>query len=68
MEHCHFMKFINIGINNEEAVSLMMEQFLSLNEDSPTQSHHDIDHTSALKDFTQFITNTTRDNTESTAA
>ena len=37
-----------------------MQQFPSLNEDIPTQLHHDIDHTSALKDFTQFITNSTQ--------
>ena len=67
-EHCHFMKLINIGINDEEAVSLTMEQLPSLNQDGPTQSHYDIDHASALKEFTQFITNTTRDNMESTAA
>ena len=26
----------------------------------PTQPHHDIDHVSALKEFTQFITNSTQ--------
>ena len=33
-----------------------MEQFPSLKEDGPTQPHHDIDHTSALKEFTHYIT------------
>ena len=59
IEHCYYMKLINIGIDNNEAVSLTMQQFPSLNEDIPTQLHHDIDHTSALKEFTQFITNST---------
>ena len=55
IEHCYFMKLRNIGIDEEEAVSLTMEQFSSLKEDGPTQPHHDIDHASALKEFTQFI-------------
>ena len=59
-EHCHFMKFINIGINDGETFSLTMEQFPSLKEDGPTQPHHDIDHASALKEFTQFITKSTQ--------
>lgn len=37
------MKLINSGIDEEEAVSLTMEQFQSLNEDGLTQRHHDID-------------------------
>ena len=37
-----------------------MEQFPSLKEDGPTRPHHDIDHASALKEFTQFITNSTQ--------
>ena len=57
IEHCYYMKLKNIGIDEEEAVSLTMEQFPSLKEDGPTQPHHDIDHASALKEFTQFITN-----------
>ena len=64
IEHCYFMKLINIGIDDEEAVFLTMEQFPLLKEDGPTQPHHDIDHASAFKEFTQFITvisnNTTR--------
>ena len=57
IEHCYYMKLINIGIDNKEAVSLTMEQFPSLKEHGPTQPHHDnIDHASALKEFTQFIT------------
>ena len=59
IEHCYFMKLINLGIN-EDAVSLTMERFPSLKEDGPTQPHHDIDHASALKEFTQFITNSTQ--------
>ena len=56
IEHCYYMKLINIGIDDKEAVSLTMEQFPSLKEDGPTQPHHDIDHASALKEFTQLIT------------
>ena len=60
IEHCYYMKLINLGIDDEEAVSLTMEHFPSLKEDGPTQPHHDIDHASALKEFTQFITNSTQ--------
>ena len=56
IEHCYYMKLINIGIREKEAFSLTMEQFPSLKEDDPTRPHHDIDHASALKDFIQFIT------------
>ena len=63
IEHCYYMKLINIGID-EEAVSLTMEQFPSLKEDGPTQPHHDIDHASALKEFTQFITGSTQRSTD----
>ena len=63
-EHCYYMKLINIGIDDEEAVSLTMEQFPSLKEDGPTQPHHDVDHASALKEFTQFITNSTQRSTD----
>ena len=59
-EHCYYMKLVNLGIDDEEAVSLTMEQFPSLQEDGPTQPHHDIDHASALKEFTQFITCSTQ--------
>ena len=59
-EHCYFMKLRNLGIDEEVAVSLTMEQFPSLKEDGFTQPHHDIDHTSALKEFTQFITHNTK--------
>ena len=55
IEHCYYMKLINIGIDEEEAVPLTMEQFPSLKEDGPTRPHHDIDHASALKEFTQYI-------------
>ena len=64
IEHCYYMKLINIGIDGKEAVSLTMEQFPSLKEDGPTQPHHDIDHASALKEFTQYITNSTQSSTD----
>ena len=64
IEHCYYIKLINIGIDEKEAVSLTMEQFPSLKEDGPTQPHHDIDHASALKEFTQFITNSTQRSTD----
>ena len=57
------MKLINIGIDEKEAVSLTMEQFPSLKEDGPTQPHRDIDHASALKEFTQYITYSTQRST-----
>ena len=60
IEHCYYMKLVNLGIDDEETVSLTMEQFPSLQEDGPTQPHHDIDHASALKEFTQFITDSTQ--------
>ena len=60
IEHCYYMKLINIGINHKEAVPLTMEQFPSLKEDGPTQPHHDIDHASALKEYTQYITHCTQ--------
>ena len=60
IEHCYYIKLFNLGIDDDEAVSLTMEQFPSLQEDGPTQPHHDIDHASALKEFTQFITNSTQ--------
>ena len=60
IEHCYYMKLVNIGINHKEAISLTMEQFPSLKEDGPTQPHHDIDHASALKEFTQYITRSTQ--------
>ena len=56
IEHCYYMKLVNFGTDDEKAVSLTMEHFPSLKEDGPTQPHHDIDHASALKEFTQFIT------------
>ena len=64
IEHCYYMQLINIGIDDKEAVSLTMEQFPSLKEDGPTQPHHDIDHASALKEFTQYITNSTQRSTD----
>ena len=45
------MKLVNLGIDDEKAVSLAMEQFPSLKE-GPAQPHRDTD----LKEFTQFIT------------
>ena len=63
-EHCHFMKIVNIGIDDEEAVFLTMEQFPSLKEDRPTEPHHDTDHASALKEFTQYITRNTQRSTD----
>ena len=64
IEHCCYMELINIGNDGEEAVSLTMEQFPSLKEDGPTRPHHDIDHGSALKEFTQYITNSTQRSTD----
>ena len=64
IEHCYFMKLINIGTDEKEAVSLTMEQFPLLKEDDPTQPHHDIDHDSALKEFTQYITYSTQRSTD----
>ena len=56
-EHSNYMKLINIGIHEKEAVSLTMQQFPSRKEDGPTRPHYDIDHVSALKEFTKYITN-----------
>ena len=64
IEHCYYMKLCNIGVDIEEAVSLTMEQFPSLKY-GHTQPHHDIDHASALKEFTQYITNSTQRSTDS---
>ena len=64
IEHCYYMKLRNIGIDRKEAVSLTMEHFPSLKEDGPTQPYHDIDHASALKEFTQYITNSTQRSTD----
>ena len=64
IEHCYFMKLINIGNDEVEAVYLTMEQFPLLNEDGSTQPHHDMDHTSALKEFTQYITYSTHRSTD----
>ena len=63
IEHCYYMKLINIGIDDKEAVSLTIEQFPSLKEDGPTQPRHDINYASALKEFTQFITHSTQRST-----
>ena len=60
IELCYYMKLVNLGIDEDEAVSLTMKQFPSLKENGPTQPHHDIDHASALKEFTQFVTNGTQ--------
>ena len=51
-EHCYFIKLINL---EEEAVILTMEQFPSLKGGRLTQCHHNIDHVSALKAFTEYI-------------
>ena len=64
IEHCYYLKLLNIGIDNKEAISLTMEQFPSLKEDGPTQPHHDIDHASALKEFAQYITISTQRSTD----
>ena len=61
IEFCYFMQLINTGINDEEAVSLTIEQFPSLKDCSTPP--HDIDHASGLKEFTQFITNDTQRST-----
>ena len=60
-EHYYFMKLINLGIFEKEAVSLTMEQFPSLKEDVP--AYHDIDRESSLKEFTQYITISTQKST-----
>ena len=57
LEHCLFMRLVNLGYDEEEAVSLTLEQFPSLR-DGIAQPN--IDHASALKEFTQFITNNKR--------
>ena len=57
IEHCYYMKLRNNGNDTEEAVSLTVEQFPSLKENGLTRPHKDIDHVSALKEFTQYITN-----------
>ena len=64
IEHCYFMNLNNVGIDEEAAVSLTMEHFPSLKEDGPTQPRQDIDHASALKEFTQYITNSTQRSTD----
>ena len=61
VEHRYFMKLTNRGTDEETAVSLTMKQFPMLQEDGPTQTYHDIDHISALKEFTQYITKRTAD-------
>ena len=63
-EHCYYMKLINIGIDEKEAISLTVEQFPSLKDDGPTQTHLDIDHASALKEFTQYIIYSTQRSTD----
>ena len=55
-EYMYYVKLRNKGIEVNEAVTLTMEQFPSLTEDGPTQSHHDVDHTSFTKELTQYIT------------
>ena len=55
IEHCYYMKLVNSGIDEEEAVFLTMEHFPSLKEDGPTQPHHDIDNASAFEEFNHFI-------------
>ena len=63
IEHCYYMKLVNLGIDDEEAVSLTMEKFPLLKKDGPTKPQHDFDpaHASALKEFTQYITKTSMD-------
>ena len=61
IEHCYYMNLVNLGIDDIEAVSRTMEQFPSLKEDGLIQRHHNIDHASALKEFTQYITKGLRD-------
>ena len=60
------MKLVSIGVGDTQAVSLTVEQFPSLKEDGPTQPHHDINHASALKEFThdQYITYRTQRSTD----
>ena len=57
IKHCYFMKLKNNEIDDKNAVICTMEQFPSLKEDGPTPAHH---YSSALKEFTQFITNDTQ--------
>ena len=63
LEHCYYMKLVNLGYDEKEAVSLTMDQFPSLKQDGPTH-HHDIDHASALREFTHLITDTKRSTDE----
>ena len=58
------MKLINIGIDEKEAISLTVEHFPSLKDDGPSQTHRHIDHASALKEFTQYITYSTERSTD----
>ena len=62
-EYCYYIKLVNIGIDDKEAVSLTREQFPSLKDNGPTQTHRDIDHIEALKEFTQYITDSTQKST-----
>ena len=57
IEQYYYGKLVNFGTDDENAVSLAMEQFPSL-KDGPTQSNcaRDIDHDTALKENTHFIT------------
>ena len=64
IEHCYFMKLVNLGIDDGEAVSLTMEKFPSLKENGPPQPQHDFEpavRASALEEFTQYITKTSMD-------
>ena len=64
IEYCYYMKLRNIGVDDKEAVSLTVEQFPSLKGDGPTQPHYDIDHALVLKEFTQYITDSTKRSTD----
>ena len=64
IKHCYYMQLLNVGVDDEEAISLTMEQFPSLKQDGPTRPHHDTDHASALKEFTQYITNSAQSSTD----
>ena len=55
-EYMHYIRLCNSGTETEEAVTLTMQQFPSLTEDGPTKPHHDVDHTSFTKEFTQYVT------------
>ena len=61
-EYFYYMKLVKNGIGDKEAVSLTKKQFSSLEEDKPTQLHHDVEpqdeisRAAAIKEFAQYAT------------